>query len=870
MQLVGGKGHMANEQIIYVGPEEELTIVRERLEHNQAGRITLVVPPQTQLRSHVGWRLLRSRMRELGKDVLVISSDPQIRAVAKAAGFRVADSLESPLSDKPRPNKRPVRSDTSGKASQGSGKQESTGRPDSRSLRAGQQPNKRNQPASGRQQTPVSSSNKGGAFSGSGEMNTRTGAPASPTFEIEDLSFDSDYSMPNQPVPPGRSVAAGREDDEIDPLMADYYVARSIREAAQGGEAASTPSASKMTGPPSGKPEQSSKISPQREIDDDPFAYMEDIQPVALPEQRASTFIHDIDPGVPDLSDIPTDVHEVEIEDLGDQGEVMLQHDSSLHTVAEPMLEEPGMQETPRIYRMPPRSSRMGSNARPSFEDFEDEDELLPVPISDQPTRTTPSYPARPSGVPIPSVVGRREPKPIIQPPSQGRNVSAKTPAQQTRKPPSTKTSRTVTKPPMTGRTGAISSQRDRRIAIIVAICLAVLVCAVLAFLFYGANATVTVIVPSQTLSVTGHYMASTNQHDAQHNTIPSQVLTYPASATGQGTATGTVNQGNQVASGTVTFSNQGTTSLDIPTGTVLSTSGKVAIQFVTTADALVQPASSSTVPSVVPVQAQLPGESGNVAANSITIIPPDSLLKIAQNNQLAATALNVTVTNPNPMTGGGAANVRAVSSADVNTLAQTLQKHIQNEISLWLTKSVSKGDVAGTPIPNVLASSTPLPGEKLITTPTVGQPAPGGKFTGVLSVTVSVLVIRHPAIQAAGSAQLHAAAQRKSPPSVLATQLPLTVKVTSSTPSKDGTTLAITVASTGYIFQQVSTQGISNQVAGKSLDDAQRFITRGQAGIKGVVSTSIVIFPPFLSLMPFRPEQIHIIVQPVNVQPAG
>ncbi len=169
-----------------------------------------------------------------------------------------------------------------------------------------------------------------------------------------------------------------------------------------------------------------------------------------------------------------------------------------------------------------------------------------------------------------------------------------------------------------------------------------------------------------------------------------------------------------------------------------------------------------------------------------------------------------------------------------------------------------------------MLASSTPLPGEKLITTPTVGQPAPGGKFTGVLSVTVSVLVIRHPAIQAAGRAQLHAAAQRKSPPSDLATQLPLTVKVTSSTPSKDGTTLAITVASTGYIFQQVSTQGISNQVAGKSLDDAQRFITRGQAGIKGVVSTSIVIFPPFLSLMPFRPEQIHIIVQPVNVQPAG
>ncbi len=93
---------MAKEQIIYLGPEEELTNVRERLENTNAGRIILVIPPQTQLRSHVGWRLLRSRVQELGLDVLIISSDRQIRAVAKAAGFRVADSFESPPSDRPR------------------------------------------------------------------------------------------------------------------------------------------------------------------------------------------------------------------------------------------------------------------------------------------------------------------------------------------------------------------------------------------------------------------------------------------------------------------------------------------------------------------------------------------------------------------------------------------------------------------------------------------------------------------------------------------------------------------------------------------------------------------------------------------------
>src|SRR5579884_1768708 len=107
---------MADEQIIYISPEEELTNVRERLERTAAKRIILVIPPQTQLRSHVGWRLLHSRTREMGKDVVINSSDRQIRAVAKAAGFRVADSLESPATGKSRLGSRPGRNVAGGKA----------------------------------------------------------------------------------------------------------------------------------------------------------------------------------------------------------------------------------------------------------------------------------------------------------------------------------------------------------------------------------------------------------------------------------------------------------------------------------------------------------------------------------------------------------------------------------------------------------------------------------------------------------------------------------------------------------------------------------------------------------------------------------
>ena len=69
-----------------------------------------MIPAQTQLRSHVSWRLLHARARELEKEILIISSDRQIRSVVKAAGFKVADSLESSPPSKNRSGSRTGRS----------------------------------------------------------------------------------------------------------------------------------------------------------------------------------------------------------------------------------------------------------------------------------------------------------------------------------------------------------------------------------------------------------------------------------------------------------------------------------------------------------------------------------------------------------------------------------------------------------------------------------------------------------------------------------------------------------------------------------------------------------------------------------------
>src|SRR6266581_468755 len=108
---------MADEHYIYLSPEEDLTSVRERLQKIPNRRIVLVVPAETQLRSHTSWRVLHSSAHDLGKDVSIISSDRRIRSVVKAAGFKAADQHGSHASTKSRPGSSPSRGGSGGKTS---------------------------------------------------------------------------------------------------------------------------------------------------------------------------------------------------------------------------------------------------------------------------------------------------------------------------------------------------------------------------------------------------------------------------------------------------------------------------------------------------------------------------------------------------------------------------------------------------------------------------------------------------------------------------------------------------------------------------------------------------------------------------------
>ena len=81
------------EQVLYIDPEETITTIRERLEQTPKQCIALVIPAQTQMRSHVAWRLLQRRARELGKHVSIISTEPHILAIARSVQLKAVSSL---------------------------------------------------------------------------------------------------------------------------------------------------------------------------------------------------------------------------------------------------------------------------------------------------------------------------------------------------------------------------------------------------------------------------------------------------------------------------------------------------------------------------------------------------------------------------------------------------------------------------------------------------------------------------------------------------------------------------------------------------------------------------------------------------------
>jgi hypothetical protein len=148
---------------------------------------------------------------------------------------------------------------------------------------------------------------------------------------------------------------------------------------------------------------------------------------------------------------------------------------------------------------------------------------------------------------------------------------------------------------------------------------------------------------------------------DLQSQQIKGRLLESIIEEVGTSTTTGSLQKPTLKATGQVTFSNLGTASVRVPSGTIVSTGTGTPVSFRTTSDAEIPGGVGQRVS--VFVEALEPGVEGNVRANTITNI--DGPLRF-----------RARVSNPEGTGGGGSELVRAVTQEDKDRLlAETVAR---------------------------------------------------------------------------------------------------------------------------------------------------------------------------------------------------
>ncbi len=932
---------MSDEQTMYIEPEDDVTTVRERLRQAMSKQLTLVIPPQSQLRSHLTWRLLYARARELGKDVLIVSSDPQIRSLAHAVKFRVAHSLESSSQvGKSRPPSRPARSAT--------GKSRTSGRPTgARDVPAGR---------NSRAIRSVSGTSERGASrarptpSGPEQSWDVRSAPASQPLEtpqIEDLGADDTisrgsplfgpaeqankpygptYDFRPQTTPPIHPLSSDPVEDEPDLLFEDIRQAQDIRQAATEGrqriEWASQPGQAAPEGRK--QPQQGSqpvqplsvpeRITSHPHLSDDPFTHMEDSQPPPPSEQRAGVVIEDFDINEPEpheeqpIEEVPTNIIDSSIEYRGDQDDFVPPPSPRPITRTEPEANDEVQEQLPPRARQ--RSRRSGKITPPTRQELDDD--ALPAPNEPpssiaQPVpsrRSTPLPPQTPaartsgnlssqrsSGRPSRELTDQRSsgrpsreltdqrpsgrtsgaiatgsrgaqrpsgPPPLTRPASRGSRAGVTTlPPTGTRPGQARPASRAGV-----GRRQAARRQGRNRRTYVWLVLAIILVIAVALTAYYGPSANVVLTIKTQSYSHAINIKAAVAQVGKASSTLPAQSFSQTFTKSGSGTATGTQDVGTNAATGIVFFTNNGDKDVLIPSGISLTTGGNNPVEFVTTAEGVVQAKSATNNNNTLPitVQASQQGTNGNVDTNMITVIPPESLQKIAQRQTptVAAGDLKLTVTNQDKTSGGGAQPRKVIADADLTHVQDDLSNQLKGSIDTWVKGPSHDGYL-----------STPQLNTTLVNTPPHNTIEEQGTFPATVKIIATVLLVHNSDLQNEAIRQLNAAlknekdAKLKSARILTSARAPVKLDQFKQN-GGNATSLDLTYNATAQAGPDLPTANIQDLVAGKSATDAHTFLQQSlkNQGVS-VSKIDVQISPGFIPWVTPVPDHINLTILP-------
>ncbi len=909
---------MAGEQPFYlnISPEENLTDIRERLAQIPNRLIVLIVPRQTRLRNLHSWNLLHHYADDLGKEVWVISDDSPIIEVARRAQFRVGS---------PGGSRRGSNAGRGAKSAAAQREANSRGtkglsrfRPFSPARQAPTTPRSSDlgsrltppsplpPSAPARQETDemhISGVNDEPEFVGRGPLSP---PPVGGQGNRRDLDFRLTAQSPLRPV----EATPEPEDEEMDSFPYNYEQSQKIRQAAQqkdeeddtgmivGPDTMLSPR--DRMAPPTEQSAQENAMQPRRpssplsaplarsaEALDDPYAIPDDFQPLPLSEQIGAAPLPPFDDeDVTSLSPYAADdtLVQGDIEDLGDDGmdELPMAEEPP---APPPWEEEAGMRpdepeeevtDLPPIpYR--PRSGQFsaavpdrGTEAAAFNPAEQEEPEEREEEIEDQPTRVIRPILSLPD-VEATQNAGRASPEeataatPSAAPGTAGRQggsgpVGLPLPARA-----SARTSQAPKRQPAPARSRKplFSTRRRRRQGWLRPLLVAVAVLFIAGIiLFVVPSADVTVTLAAQSYSWPVVVSASTSQNLAQH-TVPLYTLSFTGNVTQSGKASGTnTTVGTAKATGIVQFTNNGSQSVLIPNNTIVSTANNVL--FVTEAELLV--VAGSTLP--VPVHAQAPGASGNVAANTITVIPASSLSQIEQAKENQGVTVKLTVTNPQPTSGGGTGTATTVTKKDVSDLQTKASAQLYRQLQAWLAQQQARGNVLAKQVQESQLASY----ETVKATPAAGQQAASdGTFKETVSLTMPLQFVHAGDLQAQAQAQYQQLSNAKTlPPG--ATRPPQGYEPVAGQPvslqpkdcassSKSSTANASTLCFTASasVAQPITAQQVQNLINGRRVDVVRAQLANSKTGLPGIKAVKVNVSPGFWPWLPFWTQRITV-----------
>jgi Baseplate J-like protein len=320
---------------------------------------------------------------------------------------------------------------------------------------------------------------------------------------------------------------------------------------------------------------------------------------------------------------------------------------------------------------------------------------------------------------------------------------------------------------------------------------------------------------------------------DPDAGVIPAQVITVPVHVQGEFPATG-VDAHDIRAVGSVRFKSENTlNAVPIAADTIVSTVDGV--DFATMADVTLPKASFATGPTQVDVdvRAVKTGTRGNVDAGTITLVPA------ALASQL------ITVTNPNPTTGGKHVEEQVISQEDYDAALAALNGQLQAGLATTLANpgSVPRGlqVFAATAQLGDIQADQPA-------TALVGSVAPS--FSLALDTTAQVTAVNESLIDDVATARLRGLLR---PGQKLVGDDPTAAHDVGTVVGK---TVVFNVIARALGYTDPDLQKLVAAIRGKSIVDAR--VALAQFG-----AADVSVWPDFIDHLPDQNARISVIVVP-------